>query len=343
AEINVGGPAIVKKKKVKQNSPAPEVVVAANETGTKSIDKPASAEVGTEVTAAEKTIKNDSEQKQDSLVTEVKEEKKPENIANEEQKPTEQPVTKKETKKWTVGFGINGGASNTRWGNLIGRGQQAFDATPLTSSPGTGTSYSGPPIYIEAPKRGLSAGLEFFVQKEISNRLDLRAAVQYNYMSTHIKTGSKVDSTRLVSNSISNGVNVDNFYRGPSAGSADDYTNRYHFAGVSAMLSWKIVKGKKFNLSWENGLAVSRLLSTNALHYDKNLRAYYRDFGPFKKTQLFINSGLSVPVINKTGFTVAVNPFISYGMSSVLKDNTGMPSHYVNYGIGLRFLFPPKK
>ncbi len=278
-------------------------------------------------------------EKNDTAVAVMPEEKKP------DQTPVAETVTpaKQKTKKdWTLGFAFQAGSSNTRWGQLFSSAQANFDASPLTSAPGSGSS-SNPPVYLHAPDNGFSMGFEVFAQKELSKRLAVRAAVNYNHLSTHIRIGNRVDSTRYVFNNMSNGVVVDNYYRNSTGGATDrNYTNNYHLAGLSATLSWKLIDKKTFSLSWENGIGVSRLLSTNALHYDRILKAYYKDFEPFRKTQVFISSGLSVPLVQKTKFTLALNPTISYGTSTVLKQSDGPAAHFINYGVGLRFSFSQK-
>lgn len=246
-------------------------------------------------------------------------------------------------KRWIPGVAVKVGSSGTPWGALFNGGQKDL----AYSAPSTGSgSGSAPPVTIQAPENGLSFGLEFSLQKNLSKRLEFRAAAHYDYYSTHILAGTRIDSTRQVFNDLSN-VYVDNYYRpstsNMSSSAATNYTNKYHFVGLSAMLSWKVISKKKFSLSWENGFSVSQLISSNALLFDPSLRAYYQDFQPFKKTQVFFNSGLSVPVWRNRAFTLSVNPFVSVGMSTVLKERSALDAYYSNYGIGLRFLFPSKK
>ena len=109
---------------------------------------------------------------------------------------------------------------------------------------------------------------------------------------------------------------------------------------MSITLGWKIINKEKFSLSWENGIGYNRLIATNALHFDRNLGAYYEDFDAFKKSQFIFTTGLSAPIIRKSKFELAINPFLSYGLSPILKGSNGPTSHFVNGGVGLRFSFP---
>ena len=62
------------------------------------------------------------------------------------------------------------------------------------------------------------------------------------------------------------------------SGSASDnkYDNKYHYISVPLSLQWQFAK----HFTWENQLTYSRLLSTNALHFDGATGSYYekRDF-----------------------------------------------------------------
>lgn len=348
AEINVIKAAT--KKKAKEGSTMNELAIGENQQ-TSVVDAATKKKEQEQIvtTTEAMTIVNDKPaenknvtiESKDSVLSVAKEETK--NVEEQKIVTEESPVSakKKDKKKWDVGFGIQGGSSNTIVGRLFG-GMMFFDASPLYSTPGSGQSTSQP-VYLSTPRNGFSKGIEFFVQKSISKKLDFRGAVQYNYLSTHIRTGSRVDSSRLVNNSLSDEKSIESFYRPPSGGSADQpYTNRYHLAGLSATLSWKIIGGKKFSLNWDNSIALNQLLSTNTLHYDRDLRAYYTDFKPFRKTQLFIGTGLSVPLIRRDNFSITLNPFAQVGLRTVLKRNDGEGSHFVNAGFALKFFFPHK-
>ena len=108
------------------------------------------------------------------------------------------------------------------------------------------------------------------------------------------------------------------------------------------LFCWKLIERKKFSLSWDNTVSVDRLLSTNALLFDGNIRGYYKDFSAFRKTHYFITSGLSVPIMRGKGVELSLRPFISYGLTPVLKNSSDKNMHFLQYGAGLRFLFPRK-
>ena len=196
---------------------------------------------------------------------------------------------------------------------------------------------------IESPQPGFSFDIGLIAQRPVSKKLDFGAGIHYSYISTRVKVGNRVAATREVNNSFSSSVTVSSYYRAnatdPNNG-GQIYTNQYNLLGLSASLSWKLIQKKNFSMSWDNSFMGSRIISTNALLYDGGLRGYYKDFNAFRKTQLSIATGLSIPVLKKNKFTLSLDPFTSYGLSPVLKhSNSSMNSHFVNYGIGIKLLF----
>ncbi len=272
----------------------------------------------------------------DSATKTVKEEAKEEIVPESPANPV-----KKSKSKWQLGVGISGGGSNTLWGGLISNRAATFDASPSGQVGGGGSP--AVPVILKEPRSGFSWTVEAFAHRKISPRTHLRLGIQYNQLSTSINTGSRVDSNLQVFNNISDGAFVSNYYRPEITGMPSrTYHNRYHFAGLYAGLDWAIINNKKFRLGWENGIRLTRLVATNALHYDRGRLAYYSDFEPFLKTQLFISSGFSVPLLQRKKMALSFHPSVSYGLTPVIKKNDGFNSHYIQYGAGLKYLFPSK-
>lgn len=247
--------------------------------------------------------------------------------------------------KWQLGVEFRPGLSNTIDGPLFD-GQKSMNLySQPNSSPGNITSSVpfAPPVLISSPERGFSAALEIFARKSLSKRWEFQGGLQYQYLSTYIEVGSHVASSRQLNNDMSAGIVVDNYYNAPNTGTGNNsYTNQYHLLGISARMSWNIINKKKFLLSWDNGFTYGKLISTNALLFDPTSRSYYQDFNAFKKTQFSLNTGLTFPVWSNKAFTLAIHPFASYTLSPVLKE-AERNMQFVNYGVGFKFLLPPKK
>jgi hypothetical protein len=224
-------------------------------------------------------------------------------------------------KNWNWGVVFAAGRSNTA------KGLQSKTSSSLSSTPSAGGSQTYYPASIR-PAGSFAIGIA--VQRPLSKRLKINFDLHYSYLSTKISTGSRVDSLFSLNN-VSAPLAFSNFYRPPS--SADhSYTNRYHFAGFSAELSWMVIKGRKFPVWWNNGLSFDRLLSSNALHFSSGLPGYYKDFSLLNHNDLFVSSSLSFSLLKK--FTL--DPFAQYSVGRVSRDNSGK-SHFNNYGLRLKW------
>lgn len=241
--------------------------------------------------------------------------------------------SKKENKKnWTFGLNIGPGISTTKAGLFFGQ-KELFSTAQ--SGPG---GYPAPP---SSPSAAASFSLEVFAQKKLSNRLFLQTGISYANLGSRISAGRRVDSSGRVNNGISSGAAFDYYYN-PNITASDgssNYNNRFSLLGLSVHLSWKLSDKARSNIYWENGFILYRLLSSHALLYDPALRGYYSDPGAYRRTPLFFSTALVVPLMQRNRFSLSARPFISYSLSKVLKESDSQHDHYLNYGLGLRFLF----
>jgi len=235
--------------------------------------------------------------------------------------------------QWDWGFGLSAGRSSVVEGFRFFNGPLYADASTLQT--GSSGNPSGIPVSRAAMQPSFSWSAGFYREKSISEKLHINIGLAYHYLSTRISVGNRVDSTRSVNNTYSQGLTVSDFYR--YTGNAT-YTNKYHFISLSGELSWRIINGNKVKLYWENGLGYSRLLGSTMLHYDRGLPGYYRDNRLLTKNNLFYTTGLALPV----GARWSVNPFASYGLTRVLKDVDSSRTHYSNFGIRIRYLLNKK-
>lgn len=235
-------------------------------------------------------------------------------------------------KTWKWGLSVSYGRSVITEGpGLFSKSNRLADAAGLqTGSPSQLASYSRNSY---DPAKAWSAG--FWVRTQLAPRLFGEAELGYMHLSNKIAVGSRVDSTRLVNNTYSQGVSVSNFYR-PSSGQT--FTNQYHFLRLSASVSWQFLHNKKFRPEWENGLEYNRLMGSNMLHWDWNLPGYYQDNKLLTKNHLFYHTGLSIPAGNR----VLVNPFTSFSLTRVLRDNDSLRTNFSQWGIRLKIALGKK-
>jgi len=277
----------------------------------------------------------------DRIFAEKKNETKQKETPEEAVQPKTGNTVTKENKKraeknagqWDWGFSLSAGRSSVVEGFRIFNGPLYADASTLQT--GSSGNPSGIPVSRAAMQPSFSWSAGFYRKKSISQKLNIHIGLAYQYLSTRISVGNRVDSTRSVNNTYSQGLTVSDFYG--YAGNAT-YTNQYHFISLSGDISWRIINGNKVKLYWENGLGYSRLLGSTMLHYDRGLPGYYRDNRLLTKNNLFYTTGFTLPA----GTRWSVNPFASYGLTRVLKQVDSSRTHYSNFGIRIRYLLNKK-
>jgi hypothetical protein len=239
----------------------------------------------------------------------------------------------KKSKKWQWGIMLEKGKSQ-----IADRFKLFNNSSYADNLYASQNSASASPVYNPSSIRPSgSFALAIFVKHVISSRLDINAGLSYLYLSTKMRVGSRVDSAVSFSNSVSSYFTADNFYR--ASNSNLSYTNRYHFLSLSAELSWKIINSRKMPVYWNNGFSYDRLLSSNALHFDRSLPGYYKDSRLLTHNHFFLSTGFSIPVFKR--FTI--NPFAEYSLTPVLRNSDSLRTHFSNYGIRINFLLKNKK
>ncbi|MEQ1678114.1 MAG: hypothetical protein ABL876_15510, partial [Chitinophagaceae bacterium] len=179
----------------------------------------------------------------------------------------------KDSRKWEWSLSLGAGSSVTGNGFSFG-GQKSMSADALGGGAGAGPQpnpfVTASPVY-----RGFSMTTGVFGKKAVSKKLQVIFGAAYSYLSTRMNVGNAVDSVRTINNLYSNGLGVNNFYRPTDSVTANRYRNQYHFAVLSAELSWQIINGKKVKVYWKNGLQYGQLLGSSMLHFDGGLSGYY--------------------------------------------------------------------
>ncbi|HYE56157.1 MAG TPA: hypothetical protein VD996_15015 [Chitinophagaceae bacterium] len=248
------------------------------------------------------------------------------------------PVTAKSLKKtskpsWQ--WGVTAGAGISDLGNDL------FKRTTVADF-----AYAAPsalPYTVRRPsevRTGMSMYVGGYVSKGISKKLRIKLGVQYENYSNNIKVGSYIDSARLV-NQGANGFNVvRDFY---DAGRNNKYSNKYHFISVPASLQWQLNRNQQHGIVWENGIAFSQLLGSNALHYDGVSGSYYKDDNAITKTQWMLSSSLMYSVRTKNKLQVYIGPQIQYGLSNLVKNDAGDNKHIRYAGVKLMVGFNKKQ
>lgn len=314
AKRNSSGKAPKKGPLVKSAIVAPDAPVADSK-----IDKQAKD-------VADKDIQSNSEDKAAVVVTsDSLKEEQPSPIATDSPITQPSPAIQKAaakkaapSHKWQ--FGFQGGAGVSK----LAKGIDAFDKS-IYMDVASGLNSASPPqtparTYIPASiGEGFSWNAGVFAQRSISNQLKLSAALQYSLYTTNSNVGARVDSLAVFSNNLSNTLLVSRYYR---TGNNTNYVSRYHLIELPLTLHWQINKGNRLPVSWNNGLSIAYLSSSNALNYDGSTGYYYKDSRLFNKMQYGFHSGFSITLFHKSKHPLELGPQFNYKFSNILKSDS---------------------
>ncbi|MBO9631616.1 MAG: outer membrane beta-barrel protein [Chitinophagaceae bacterium] len=271
-----------------------------------------------------------------------------------------QPVGKHS--KWSFGIVAEGGASHISKGSpfelLSKENNEPEDLAYASPTVPNQSIVGGPAGFTQIPENkpaGLKSGVAWsaggFVQRELNKRFSISIGAQYSYFSMKTQVGQFMKSSISVSNSNYDQV-VSAYYQGRSAYMIggplftssyprpplyQDYTNKYHFLEIPVKIHWRMTREEQLPIILDGGLSVSRLIATNALHYDGSNDVYYKDYDYFNKIQAGISAGVNVALFNKSQHPVWIGPSIKYQLSNLITSDLSSGQHLWSFGLGAKF------
>jgi hypothetical protein len=248
----------------------------------------------------EKKAVTDSLKKTDTLEAEpllVQETKKPE----------------LDKKKWN--FSLHG---------AIGYAQSAESLFPLIKSNGTdlipNTTGFNNVRSDSSVEKGNHFAFGIGLHRAITARLQFSTGLQYNYGTTRQNVGDKVMDSVLTS-----GADRNYFYK---SGSSNRYTNKYHFIELPVGIDLQLLRDLPLEL--HAGFSVTRLIGSNALHYNESSDAYYVNNDRLRKTGISWFTGLSYGLIeNKLKF----GPHIQYSFFPLQRESDNKKTYLLTAGL----------
>jgi len=247
--------------------------------------------------------------------------------------------TNQQSKSWQWGIVGGVGVSKISEGGIL----SAFGQAQVMDAAYGGLNNNIPPPPYSIPATitpGMNWNLGVFVQRTLSKKLQLSATLQYNYFSTHSNIGTRVDSSRIISNGSSDSLKVESFYLNNSSTNSSKntgYRSNYHFIELPITLQFQLNNNNKTPFYWNNGLSIAQLLATNGLHYDGGTRIYYEDDNLFRKTQLGFHTGLSVKLFAQSKYPLELGPQFNYQITNLLKAEDADKRHLLSGSLLLRW------
>ncbi len=218
----------------------------------------------------------------------------------------------KET-NWQFGISAAGGVSDLGEQLLQSASAANLYFDPLQTA-GGGTVPHPKPSDVQ---KGVSFSFGVFANKTLGKKWKLGLGLGYQYFSNTIKVGERVDSAAFVNQNNFSLDRVNQYYK--SAGN-DPYHNQYHFISVPVNMQWQFAR----QFTWENGLIVSRMIKTNALHYDGVSGRYYEDDELFNKYQLSASTAVLFAFHKNK---IQLGPQLQYAFTNLMQTGTGNPKH----------------
>lgn len=208
---------------------------------------------------------------------------------------------------WLFGIDMEVGLSNIGNGFTLGidgnSEKSVLDnavyttAPPLRAAPNTASGF----------KKGTAFSIGLVAERKINKRFSFITGINYQYLSASILTGQKFDTAITTSQSGA-------IYR---QGSINTYLNKFHFITIPVMLNANVFTKNKFGINVNIGIAVTQLLSTNALLYDTTVKLYYQNKSIFNKTQLVFNAGLLLNYTLNNNVIITAGPQFTHNLTTI--------------------------
>ncbi len=238
---------------------------------------------------------------------------------------------------WKMGLTFQGGRTSLTTGSF----NKLFSSSPYRdanvgqsanpNSPGNQGNPPGNAVFAQPYPMKASAGFSVgaFMKRQLSPRLSISLGLNYALYKTSNRVGTRVDSSGQFGFSGNQNL-YSQYYR---VGSTVSYTNSYHYLELPVNIQTKLTRRWRLPVYWDLGVSVSRLLATNALHYDDNTRVYFKDDNLFRKTQLNFHTGIPLQLVSAKRFGLQAGPQVQYGLNSLLKDKSAGGKHFFFAGL----------
>ncbi|MBL7723767.1 MAG: hypothetical protein JNK27_06445 [Chitinophagaceae bacterium] len=244
------------------------------------------------------------------------------------------PVNNKDKKgKWEIGFSGGLGTARLTNGQISGIGNKSL-AENFSSTAG-----SSPQVMASRadsiPLTGTAWQLGVYAKRKLGKKVDISTGLNFSTYTVKQRVGVFVDSVRTINNDL-NSVTSGGFYR---AGSLKNYPNRYYYLQVPLLLHWQVNRGEKLPpLVWENGLAVSFLVGSNAVVYDRDSYIFFKDKKVYNTVNLVYQSAFMARLFKEKKHPLSIGISYQYHISRLQKINPPDFNYLSSFGIKLSWV-----
>ena len=225
------------------------------------------------------------------------------------------------TPQWQIGINASAGYSGISKSFGVFPASLQADVGSVTGSYNNYNGYRSSPV-----NKNHAYTIGARAKKDLSHRISIALGVDYQYYSTLIKVGQRLQDTLI---GLNNSVSRNYMGYGPVL---QNYSNQYHFISLPVSLEWKT--GTHIPLYLEGSLSLQQMIHTNGLIFNGSSGNYYADQSAYNKTQLITALGLSYGLLRSTLF---IGPQARFGLRKMEKN--GASNHLVYAGLQARYFF----
>lgn len=242
------------------------------------------------------------------------------------------PLPRNNRRTWQWGLQAGAGVSTLVSEGLL----NIWEKTTLNDAYGISSNLAGnflpPPASRVRP--GLSWSTGIWVRRNLTRKWAVEAGLNYLEQSTIIQVGSYIDSLSYGSPSRVFTLQSSGLYRN---GSGSDYVNRHRFLELPLQVSYTIRPTAPHPISVNGGIALSKLIQTNALHYDQGTAVYFQDVDLFQKMQWSMHAGVSLPVGTLFKHPIDLGGRFRYANTPLYKRQQSSSRHLLSAGVELKW------
>lgn len=243
--------------------------------------------------------------------------------------------------KWTYGITASGGASWPVYNGAAAEKNLVADNTFAGSvglAPIMRPTLVAPmaPIGVRPaaePGAAFSFTAGIYGGREWKGKYGVKVGAQYTQLNTEYKVGDYVSYAGQVNLA---GVNAPlrSYYQN---GTAYNYTSNYHFLELPVEGSYTLNSRSRMPVSVTAGGTVSYLMKTDGLHYDKLNGIYYEDINLYNRTQVSVQTGVSVKLLERGKQSLSAGPVFRYSLTPNREKEMFQQEHLTYLGLRVAF------
>ncbi|MEP7258273.1 MAG: outer membrane beta-barrel protein [Flavitalea sp.] len=247
------------------------------------------------------------------------------------------PKSKHSAKAWEYGITGGVGISYINEGSGLSLTKSMVEDVAMASNTVSNSQLiPGPTLALYTPaiiKPSLSYSLGVALKRTLSKRLAVSAGLSYVQYNARTEVGNKIDASQVVNNGPAGYLRVETYYLNAQV---QEYKNRYHFIYLPVSAHLQLNRGDKLPVYLNAGMALSKLISSNSLHFDGATGVYYSNNDLINKTQFDVSSGISVVLFNRHSAPLWLGPAFRYNISPLLQKDVSGAKRLVYAGLDLK-------